>query len=339
LKAAGAVIFGKTVTTELASMAPAHTINPYGRSHTPGGSSAGSAAAVAAGMVPLAIGTQTGGSVIRPASFCGTFGFKPSFGLIPRTGILAQSPSMDTVGVFANHVEDLALVTDALAGFDGIDASVLAAPGPRLAEIAAERVPVTPTFALVHLPFIDRATDAMRDALMELVDVLGNQVFETGLPQAFEEAVTARETVNLAEMAKCYYRYGTQRDELSDALQTMLARGESILARDYLAALDWRALISAGLDEIFERCDVILTPAALGEAPADLGTTGDPVFNGLWTFSGHPVVTIPLFEGPNGMPMGLQMIGQKGLDGRLLRTARWLVAHIDTLAEEDESNE
>lgn len=335
LKAAGAVIFGKTVTTELASMEPAATLNPFGAEHTPGGSSAGSAAAVASGMVPVAIGTQTGGSVIRPASFCGTFGFKPTFGAVPRTGILAQSPSMDTVGVFANHLEDLGLVTDVLVGFDAADTATAPGPGPRLLEITQERVPVTPTFAVVHLPAMDRLSEAMRDAMTELVAALGDQVFETGLPNAFSEAITARETVNLAEMAKCYYRYSTHRDQLSASLQSMLQRGEQVLARDYLAALDWKTVVTAALDEIFERCDVILIPAALGEAPNDRATTGDPVMNGLWTFSGHPVVTIPVFEGPTGMPMGLQMIGQKGLDGRLLRTARWLVAHIDGLSEDE----
>jgi Asp-tRNA(Asn)/Glu-tRNA(Gln) amidotransferase A subunit family amidase len=201
-------------------------------------------------------------------------------------------------------------------------------------DIAQERVPVIPTFAVVHLPGMERVSEPMRLALSELVEVLGDQVFETGLPTAFSEAVTARETVNLAEMAKCYYRYGTQRDQLSESICAMLTRGEQILARDYLAALDWKALITAALDEIFERCDVILAPAALGEAPKDRATTGDPVMNGLWTFSGHPVVTIPVFEGPHGMPMGLQMIGQKGMDGRLLRTARWLVAQIDGVSED-----
>jgi Asp-tRNA(Asn)/Glu-tRNA(Gln) amidotransferase A subunit family amidase len=334
LKAAGAVIFGKTVTTELASMEPAATMNPFGVEHTPGGSSAGSAAAVAAGMVPIAIGTQTGGSVIRPASFCGTFGYKPTFGLIPRTGILAQSPSMDTVGVFANHLDDVALVTDVLSGFDEGDVATSPGPAPRLLEIMHERVPVIPTFAVVHLPSMERVSEPMRLALSELLEVLGDQVFETGLPNAFSEAVIARDTVNLAEMAKCYYRYGTQRDHLSESIRSMLARGEQVLARDYLAALDWKALIVAALDEIFERCDVILAPAAFGEAPKDRTTTGDPMMNGLWTFSGHPVVTIPVFEGANGMPMGLQMIGKKGMDGRLLRTARWLVAHIDGVSED-----
>ncbi len=158
-------------------------------------------------MVPIAIGTQTGGSVIRPASFCGTYAIKPSFGLLPRTGVLMQSPFLDTLGVFATSVEDLALVIDVIAGHDANDSATTLEPNPQTLATCQGKVPVAPTFALVEPPHYERASDDMRDALNELGEFLGENVFSTTLPKAFEEAITARETINFAEMAKCYYRY------------------------------------------------------------------------------------------------------------------------------------
>ena len=325
LRSAGALIIGKTVTTELAFLQPSITKNPHHLERTPGGSSAGSAAAVAAGMVSIAIGSQTGGSVIRPASFCGVFGFKPTFGLIPRTGMLTQSPTLDTVGVFGQTIEDVALATDVLAGFDELDVATEAGPGPQALTICRQRVPVKPMFAVLELPFMDRASQDMRDALTEVAEFLGDQAFVTGLPNAFAEAVAARETINFAEMAKCYYRYSRDhQDALSSHIQNAITKGEETLARDYLAALDLKSVLCSGLDEIFERCDVMLCPAAPGEAPTP-ETTGDAIFNGIWTLTGHPALTIPVFTGSSGMPMGLQIIGRHGFEGRLLRTARWLV--------------
>ncbi len=334
LRAAGALIVGKTVTTELAFLTPSKTKNPHNTDHTPGGSSSGSAAAVAAGMVSIAVGSQTGGSVIRPAAFCGVVGFKPSFGLIPRTGMLAQSPSLDTVGVFGQTVEDVALATDVLSGFDGQDTACEPGPNPDALGVCRSKVPVTPMFAVVEMPFHDRASDDMRQALEEVTEFLGEQAFVTSLPAAFSEAVVARETINFAEMAKCYYRYARDhRNELPKEIQDAMAKGESTLARDYLAALDWKPILNSALEEIFERCDVIVCPAAPGEAPlAD--TTGDAIFNGIWTLTGHPALTVPVLTGTHGLPMGLQLIGRHGFEGRLLRTARWLVEQMAAVTEE-----
>jgi Asp-tRNA(Asn)/Glu-tRNA(Gln) amidotransferase A subunit family amidase len=328
LRSAGAIIFAKTRTTELAFLNPCETKNPHNLERTPGGSSSGSAAAVAAGMVPIAIGTQTGGSVIRPASFCGTFAIKPSFGLLPRTGVLMQSPFLDTLGVFASSVEDLALVIDVLAGYDANDNATSLAPNPQTLATCQGKVPVAPTFALVEPPHYERASQDMRDALNELGEFLGENVFSTTLPKAFEEAISARETINFAEMAKCYYRYSKNNSEqLSTILSNAITKGESTSARDYIAALDWRDLLNAGLEEFFERCDALIIPSALGGAPG-LETTGDAVFNGIWTLCGNPVVNLPLFTDSEGMPMGVQIIGKRGEDGRTLRTARWLIEQL-----------
>lgn len=329
LKQAGAIVMGKTVTTELAFMHPSKTRNPHNPAHTPGGSSAGSAAAVAAGMVPLAIGSQTNGSVIRPASFCGVTGFKPTFGTISRAGMLPQAPTLDTVGVFGQGVSDVALLADVLFGVDFRDPATDLRPAPRLFRTAMEKPPVTPMFAFYRPPGWDRAEETMKEALGETVDLLGEQCFEIALPNIFDEAGERQRTIQLAEMAKCYYRYETRGGaSLSDAVRAGIEEGKAIRARDYIAALDWRSLLNAALEEVFDRCDAIITPAAVGAAPASLDTTGDPVFNGLWTLCGVPVVTLPVFADDNGMPMGLQLVGRRDGDARLLRTARWLVERL-----------
>jgi Asp-tRNA(Asn)/Glu-tRNA(Gln) amidotransferase A subunit family amidase len=329
LKAAGAIIMGKTVTTELAFLHPGPTRNPMNPGHTPGGSSSGSAAAVASGQVPLAIGTQTGGSVIRPADFCGAVGFKPSFGAIPRTGILTQSPSLDTVGVFARSVPDAALLAEVLFGHDPDDRATTVGPTPRLLDLARSRPPLPPVFAFVRPPGWDDAAAETRAALGELAASLGEQCFEAPLPNAFDEAAAIRARINLAEMAKCYFSYERRgRNLLSETIRGAIDEGKAIAARDYIAALDWSDVLYAGLAEIFERCDAILCPAATGPAPQGLASTGDAIFNGLWTLVGAPAVTLPLFEADGGLPMGVQLIGRRGDDGRLLRTANWLMHHV-----------
>lgn len=330
LRAAGAVIMGKTVTAELAYLHPGATRNPHRGSHTPGGSSQGSAAAVAARMVPLAVGTQTGGSVIRPASFCGVVGFKPTFGRIPRTGVTRQSPSLDTVGVFANSVEDAAMLAEVLYGHDAGDPATRPGPEPRLLETARARVPAMPVLALLRMPgYEERAHPDMRAALDELAQTLGERCFEVDLPPIFGEAAAIRERINLAEMSRFYDHYHRRgANALSPTLREAMERGQAISARDYLAALDWSDLLWAGLEEILARCDAMLCPAATGPAPEGLGSTGDAIFNGVWTLARVPAVTLPLFASESGLPMGLQLVGGRDDDARLLRTARWLTHHL-----------
>jgi Asp-tRNA(Asn)/Glu-tRNA(Gln) amidotransferase A subunit family amidase len=331
LRQAGAIIMGKTVSTELAFLHPGKTRNPHDPEHTPGGSSSGSAAAVADGMVPLAIGTQTGGSIIRPASYCGITGYKPTFGAIPRRGILTQSPTLDTVGVFAADPLGAALLADALFGHDAADTATTLAPPPRLFDTAGSAPPLKPVFAFVRPPGWDDADTEVHAAFAELVEALGDQAFEVELPRAFSEAAAQRKRINYAEMARHYYRYWRDgADSLAPETRSAIEEGNAIPARDYLAALDWAPVLTAGLDEIFERCDAILCPAATGPAPRGLGFTGDAVFNGLWTLCGTPAVTLPLLTAGNGLPMGVQLVGPRGDDARLLRTAAWLFAQAGT---------
>jgi Asp-tRNA(Asn)/Glu-tRNA(Gln) amidotransferase A subunit family amidase len=281
-------------------------------------------------MVPLAIGTQTFGSVIRPASFCGVVGFKPTFGLIPRTGIRLLAPTLDTIGVFARTVTDAALLADALIGHDPADSKSRLQPPPRLLSIAETKPPVIPDLAFVKTPSWDEADASTKDAFTELVELLGERCTEVALPDVFSEWVKAHRIVMQTEMARNlepYYRRG--KDKLNVKLVSFLEEGMKVTAVEYLAALDWREALNNGLEQLFDRYDAIVTPASPGEAPAGLGSTGNPIFNGLWTLCGVPCVTLPLLQGPNGLPVGVQIVGRRGEDARLLRTARWLATIVE----------
>ena len=328
LRAAGAIVMGKTVTTEFATRAPGKTRNPHDPGHTPGGSSSGSAAAVAAGMVPLAFGSQTGGSVIRPASYCGVYALKPTHGLIPRTGMFQLSRSLDHVGLFARTLEDLALGLEQVAGYDEGDPDSRPRPRVPYRAIAAEEPPLPPLLAFVKTPRWSQVAPDAREAFGELVETLGDRAEEVELYEG--EAIDWARTITDAEVAVNLAReWETGRDRLSASLRTRIERGREVLAREYLQALAEVPSLVAGYTELFEqRYDAILTPAAPGTAPKGLESTGDPMFNSVWTLCGMPAVTVPLMRGANGLPLGVQLVGPRHGDGRLLRTARWLVARL-----------
>ena len=326
---AGAVIMGKTVTTELAVYGPGKTKNPHNPAHTPGGSSSGSAAAVAAYMVPLAIGSQTNGSVIRPASFCGVVGFKPTHGLIPRTGVLRLSDVLDTIGVFARSVEDAAMIAELLIAYDPGDKDTRARARPPLSETTVEEPPMPPMLTFAKTSVWDQADKETQDAFVELKELLGGVCDDLDLPEPFEHAVEQHGKIMNADLAKnlgAYYEHG--KDRLSEVLREKIEEGQKTLAVDYNRAVDGREFLNDGLAGVFDRYDAIITPATVGEAPAGLDSTGNPIFNSLWTYCGTPAVTLPLMEGPNGLPVGVQLIGRRGDDARLLRTARWLVDRV-----------
>lgn len=330
LRAAGAVILGKTVTTEFAAYTPSKTRNPHDPDHTPGGSSSGSAAAVAAGMVPLATGSQTNGSVIRPAAFCGILGLKPTHGLIPRHGMLTLSRTLDHVGLFARTVEDLALLAGLLAGHDEGDPDTRPRARIPFAEVAAEEPPLPPMLALVKTPHWERADEDMKEAFAELVGHLGDRVEEVELFASALEAWEWHRTIMEAEMAANLEReWDKGRDRLSEPLRAQLARGREVRALDYQRAVASIRPMYEGFVELFEqRFDAILTPAAPGVAPKGLASTGDPSFCTLWTLMGMPALSLPLLQGANGLPLGVQLVGPRDGDARLLRTARWLAAAV-----------
>jgi Asp-tRNA(Asn)/Glu-tRNA(Gln) amidotransferase A subunit family amidase len=332
LRRAGGIVLGKTVTTELANLTPSPTRNPRSPEHTPGGSSSGSAAAVAAGMVPVAVGTQTAGSVIRPAAFCGVYGFKPTFGLIPRHGVLPQAPSLDTIGVFGRSVEDVALLADALQAYDERDPASLATSRPRLLATATEEFPLAPLLAFVKTSAWGQADPTTHEAFGELVEALGAQVQEINFDHTTEAGLAAARTVQDVEMATHYGPLLDRAPELiSKRLAARIEQGRRISGVDYCAALSLRERSYTALEEVLLDYGFVLTPAAPGPAPKDLGTTGNPAFCAFWTWLGAPAVTLPLLEA-DGLPMGVQLVGRRGDDGRLLRAARWLARHLQDTA-------
>jgi Asp-tRNA(Asn)/Glu-tRNA(Gln) amidotransferase A subunit family amidase len=330
LRASGAVILGKTVTTECAYFSPGKTRNPHDPEHTPGGSSSGSAAAVAAGMVPLALGSQTAGSTIRPASFCGVYGFKPTHGLVPRSGVLQLSRTLDHVGLFARTIEDIALLAEQLAGWDEKDPDTRPRARIPFGGLAAEEPPIPPVLAFIKTPHWERTDADTKEAFGELVEALGDRVEEVELFPSALEAWDWQRTIMAAEMAANLEReWRAGKERLSPQLRELIERGREVRAVDYQRALRAIAPAVESLDELFmERYDAILTPAALGTAPRGLASTGDPVFCTPWTLLGMPALCVPLMQGANGLPLGAQLVGRRGFDARLMRTARWLVAKL-----------
>jgi Asp-tRNA(Asn)/Glu-tRNA(Gln) amidotransferase A subunit family amidase len=323
LRAAGVVIMGKTVTTEYAYFHPGKTRNPHDKTRTPGGSSSGSAAAVAAHMVPGAIGSQTNGSVIRPASFCGVVGFKPTHGLIPRSGALMLSRTLDHVGVFARSVEDVAILAEVMAGFDEEDPDTHPLARPPFLAVAESEPPLPPRFAFVRSAVWDRAEPVTHEAFAELVETLGESAFEVELGSAFNRAIDFQRVVMEVEMSHNLHRdYEKAGDQLSVALRQVIERGRTYPAVDYLRATSAITPLNETLEEVFNEYDAILTPAAPGAAPA-MDNTGSPIFCSTWTYLGTPAVTLPLLT-DGGLPIGVQLVGRRGNDARLLRTARWL---------------
>ncbi|SOE11677.1 Asp-tRNAAsn/Glu-tRNAGln amidotransferase A subunit family amidase [Hoeflea halophila] len=313
----GASIIGKTATTEFAFFSPAPTVNPRNPAHTPGGSSSGSAAAVAAGMIPAAIGTQTGGSVVRPAAFCGVTGYKPSFRLLPTTGMKHFSPSLDTVGLFAAGVEDVALLAALLTGRD------LAVPG----EFPGFD-PANIRVGLYRCAQLETADPAMRSALERAADLAadaGFDVGEIGEPEALARARDAHKTIQDHEAGlACGPDLARYREQMSQVLVRTIEAGQAIAPSDYDAARRRAKHGRNATSALFREVDILLTPSAPGAAPLGLETTGDPRFNKLWTLMGTPAINIPGFRDEAGMPLGIQAVARFGQDKTLLAVAAML---------------
>ncbi|MCC2662735.1 MAG: Aspartyl-tRNA(Asn) amidotransferase subunit Glutamyl-tRNA(Gln) amidotransferase subunit [Geminicoccaceae bacterium] len=313
-RAAGAVILGKTVTTEFALSAPGPTTNPHDPARTPGGSSSGSAAAVADRMVPVAFGTQTGGSIIRPASYCGVVGYKPSLGVINRTGVKPLAESFDTVGLFARSVADVALVAGVLAGEDPARCH---APPLRPARVG-----------LCRTPFWDEAEPASRQALATAADVLrreGVTIDEIALPAAFDDLNECQSSVLRFEAYRTFaYERTVHAARLADSTRAEFEAGARITRRDYLDAKDAIRECRRLIADLFERVDMLLAPSAPGAAPPGLASTGEATFNRVWTGLLTPCLNLPGLTDPNGLPVGVQTVGARNDDIRLLCWSRWL---------------
>jgi len=314
LRRAGAVILGKTATCELAGMAPAATTNPHNGAHTPGGSSSGSAAAVADFMVPAALGTQTGGSVLRPSSYCGVFGYKPTYNTFNKAGLKPAAESIDTIGWLARSVEDIALLTAVLR---------MDVPQPLRTMSAAPRIGLCRTELWDSAqPETQRAVENAATALSKA----GAEVRDLHLPAEFGGLpALARGTINHFERAACMaFEWDNHRAALSPQMRRYIENGLKTSRAEFVAA--WRRLehCRALLPQIFERIDVLLAPCVPGEAPKGLSSTGDPSMQAMWTALHTPAMTLPTHRGPNNLPVGIQLVAQRYDDDRLLTCARWI---------------
>jgi Asp-tRNA(Asn)/Glu-tRNA(Gln) amidotransferase A subunit family amidase len=334
LRAAGAIVLGKTVTTEYAFYAPGPTRNPHNRERSPGGSSSGSAAAVAAKMAPLAIGTQTNGSIIRPASFCGVVGYKPSLGLLPRTGILKHSPLLDQPGVMATNVADAALLTEALAGLDPNDEYSWVASSARLVDAATQNA-APPRLACMRGPSWERADPDARKVFDTFIDELANAVTTIAVPPEMEQSAKVHQTIMEADIAKSLRDdYERGRAEMSGILRGMIERGLATSAGAYADAAARREQLIDGFMPLLDGFDGLVTLSATGSAPMASDGTGDPIMATAWTLLGAPAISLPLLTAANGMPIGVQVVGRPREDGRLLASAAWLEAHWRSRTEE-----
>ncbi|NDR57161.1 amidase [Aliiruegeria sabulilitoris] len=335
LREAGAVILGKTRTTEFAFAHPTTTTNPWDSSRSPGGSSSGSAAAVAAGQVPLAVGTQTAGSVIRPASFCGVFGFKPTRGTISRRGVLQTSQTLDQVGVFGRTLEDVALLAEVLGSYDPSDPLSLPRPRPAMVAGVEAEPPVAPDIAWFDLAFHDRLDPDAREGYEQVIEALGPRVQRFDVAPQLSDLGQVQQTIHEYEFLQ-NFRELIERDQdrLSPTLRAVIERARAISQAQYEDALAVKASAETFFAEHFKDFDAILAPSATGEAPLlSAGTTGDPAFSRIWTLAGLPCVSLPILVGAQGLPIGTQLVGACELDDRLLRTASWL---LKSLSENEE---
>jgi Asp-tRNA(Asn)/Glu-tRNA(Gln) amidotransferase A subunit family amidase len=310
---AGALVLGKTVTTEFAYFQPGPTRNPHDPARTPGGSSSGSAAAVADRMLPLALGTQTAGSVIRPAAYCGVVGYKPSWGRVPRAGVKSLSEALDTVGGFGRSVRDVALLGSVLTGD---------------ARLGEDRAAAAPRLGLCRTPDWPQADADMQRAWSEATAALALDavtLVDVALPADLPDLVALQKTVMTFEMSRALsHERLHHRGRLSPRLCALLDEGLTIPGAEHAANLARTEAAKRRIDALFDQFDVLLAPSATGEAPLGTDATGDPLFCRGWTLLGLPCVHLPFARGSHGLPIGLQLVGRWGEDHRLLAHAQWV---------------
>lgn len=326
LKSSGAYVMGKTVTTEFAYFDPGKTTNPHDYNRTPGGSSSGSAAAVASFMTPVAIGSQTNGSVIRPASYCGVLGYKPSYGLISRNGVLRQSFLLDHVGIFSRTVDDLAFISQEIIKRDTEDRSTVQFASGNFLNIAKEDPPFDPRFIFFK-------TDMWKNLDKETIKIFEKFIKEQGsnvevhdTPSYFKDIIKYHKIIHETDMAYAFSDYyKNSKNKLGKELVKAIERGQNYKSRDYVEAVENRDYFYKIFSEVFNDYHGILTPASSGVAPKGLKSTGSPEFSTIWTFLGMPSISLPLLSGSNNLPLGVQLVGEKFDDARLMRTANWIM--------------
>ena len=325
LHAAGAIVMGKTTTSELAYLGPPKTTNPHDYSRTPGGSSSGSAAAVASLMAPVSVGSQTGGSVIRPASYCGVVGYKPSYGLISRNNILRTSYSLDHVGIFARNVEDIALMAKVLIKKDKHDPATIYYSAENILDETKKGPLFDPKFIFYktkHWKLIDKKS---RESFEYFINSFKKNIEIFDTPSYFKDIHKYHQIIHETDLANNFSVYFKKfKKKLSKYMQDAITKGNKHSAKEYAEAIDFMKRSYESYEEVFEDYHGVLSPASPGVAPKGLKSTGTAEFNKVWSYLGTPCISLPLLEGENNLPLGVQLIGNKYDDHRFLGIANWL---------------
>jgi len=324
LKKAGAIVMGKTVTTELAYYDAGKTTNPHDYSRTPGGSSSGSAAAVASFMAPVAVGSQTNGSTIRPASYCGVAAYKPTYGLISRHGCLQQSFLLDHVGLFANNVEDLALCSSVVIKKDNQDRTTVDYKANDLLDGTKSIKNLNPKFAFIKTSRWNNLDKEIQKLFENFIKENQKNITVYETPQFLDKIFDYQKIIQETDMAHNYFSiYDKHRDKIGKKLIEAIERGLKYKAKDYVEAEENIHLLYQSFKEEIKNFDGVVTPSTTGAAPKDLAFTGDPEFCTIWTYLGTPSISLPLLQDSNRMPIGVQFIGNKFEDDMLLKNANW----------------
>ena len=324
LKSEGAIIMGKTATSELAYLGPPATRNPHDYTRTPGGSSSGSAAVIATHMAPLSIGSQTGGSVIRPASYCGVVGYKPSYGLISRNGVLRTSYNLDHIGVFGKTVEDVALLAKVLIKKDQYDEATIHYSSEFMLEECLKAPLFEPKFIFYKTDSWKKIDKKSRESFEYFIKSFKNiEVFDT--PSYFKDIHKYHQIIHETDLANNFSMYYKKyKTKLSKYMQTAIAKGNKYSAKEYAEAIDFKKRSYESYQEVFEDYHGVLSPSSPGVAPKGLKSTGTAEFNKVWSYLGTPCISLPLLEGENNLPLGVQLIGDRYDDHRFLGVANWL---------------
>ncbi|MBU2581881.1 MAG: amidase [Alphaproteobacteria bacterium] len=333
LREAGAIRIGKTSSNELDASHVAAVRNPHAADRSAGTAASGSAAAVAAGHVPLALCVQSNGSLINSASYCGIFGFKPTRGMISRRGCFLTSPSLDQIGVLGRSLQDVATLTDAIAAYDPSDDSSFPRPRPRTLEGYRSEPPVEPCFAWIELPFLEAAPESTRHGFEEVMETLGDRIEKIPAPKSFTEIGHHHQVVQSYELLRSIDRQpALEPDQINPSLRAILESAKSLTEKDYNLALAMMAGAEEFFASFFHDFDAIIAPSALGEAPILGATISDAACSAIWTFAGLPCLSAPWLRGESGLPVGVQLIGSAEEDDRLFRTAGWLERHLQDAA-------
>ena len=325
LLAAGAIVMGKTATAELAYLGPPKTTNPHDHSRTPGGSSSGSAAAVASFMAPLSIGSQTGGSIIRPASYCGVVGYKPTYGLISRNGVLKTSEKLDHIGVFGRSVEDVALLSKVLIKKDNFDPATVHYSAENMLVETKKGPLFEPKFIFYKTDYWKNIEKKSREAFEYFIKSFKKNIEVFDNPSYFKDIHKYHQIMYETDLANNFgLYYKKYKKKLSKPMQDAIVKGNKHSAKEYAEALDFMKRSYESYEEVFEDYHGVLSPASPGVAPKSLKTTGSAEFNKVWSYLGTPCISLPLLQGDANMPLGVQLTGAKYDDHRFLGIANWL---------------